>query len=363
MPSRKFRGPLVRQLVKRYRSATHPALQSVIRRRLRKTAAPQPRRVSVVIPFYNVERYFAECLTSVVRQGYRNLQIILVDDGSSDRSLSIARGYARWDRRITIIRQPNKGLGGARNTGIAAATGYYLCFVDSDDTLPRDSISRMVRTQEQTGSDFVVGAVCRIPSKRREVPGWVKQVHARDRLGVQLDDFPDILRNVFAWSKLFVRDFFNDVVHGFPEGIRYEDQEPTARAYAHGTFDVLRGFVYNWRRREDSTSLTQQKFNPDDLADRLEVMRSVSRVISEGASKATFSSWLAKAIGFDCRSYYEQVPRTDLAYWKQLRKGVPGSRGADDRRHLARDRRGRPLPRVGHDRGCAGRPHPLRHQA
>ena len=159
----------------------------------------------MVIPFYNVERYFAECLTSVVRQGYRNLQIILVDDGSSDRSLSIARGYARWDRRITIIRQPNKGLGGARNTGIAAATGYYLCFVDSDDTLPRDSISRMVRTQEQTGSDFVVGAVCRIPSKRREVPGWVKQVHARDRLGVQLDDFPDILRNVFAWSKLFVR--------------------------------------------------------------------------------------------------------------------------------------------------------------
>ena len=82
--------------------------------------------------------------------------------------------------------------------------------------------------------------------------------------------------------------------------------------------------MYNWRRREDSTSLTQQKFNPDDLADRLEVMRSVSRVISEGASKATFSSWLAKAIGFDCRSYYEQVPRTDLAYWKQLRKGVLG---------------------------------------
>lgn len=311
-------------MVKRLRASVHPALQSSIRRRIRKTELPQPSRVSLVVPFFNVERYFADCLTSIVRQSYRNLQIILVDDGSEDGSLAIARSYARWDRRITIVRQPNAGLGAARNAGVAVAAGRYLGFADSDDTLPRDAISKLVRTLERTNSDFVVGALRRIWGKKREVPPWVTQVHGRDRFGITLDEFPDILRNVFAWNKLFDREFFLRVVGDFPVGVRYEDQEPTARAYVHGTFDVVRAFVYNWRRRDDGTSLTQQKANPDDLADRLVVKSRVSRVISEGASPATFSSWLAKAVGFDSRPYYDQVPRTDLNFWAQLRKGELG---------------------------------------
>lgn len=319
MPSR-----LRRALVKRYRAAVHPALQSAIRRRLRKTLLPQPSQVSLVVPFYNVEPYFAACLTSLVRQSYRNLQIILVDDGSGDGSLDIARSYARWDRRIRIIRQPNAGLGAARNTGIAEARGRYLGFVDSDDTLPRDAVSKMVRTLERTGSDFAVGALRRMWGKKREVPPWVRQVHGQDRLGITLDEFPDVLRDVFAWNKLFDREFFLREVREFPEGIRYEDQEATARAYVSGTFDVLRANVYNWRRRDDGTSLTQQKANPVDLADRLVVKSRVSRVISQGASEATFSSWLAKAVGFDSRPYYEQVPRTDLNFWAQLRSGEQG---------------------------------------
>lgn len=301
----------------------HPALASSLRRLVRPTRRPQRELISVVVPFYNVEPYFAACLNSIIRQSYRRLQIILVDDGSQDRSFEIARSYRRWDRRITIVRQANRGLGAARNAGLRSARGRYICFVDSDDTLPRDALSIMVRTLERTGSDFVVGGLRRFArGEPARTPPWVTQVHHEKRLRITLDQHPDILRNVFAWNKLFVREFFSRVVGEFPEGVRYEDQEPTARAYVHGTFDVLSANVYNWRKRHDGSSLTQQKTDPNDLADRLVVKGRVSRIIAEGASQPVFESWLAKALGFDLRPYMEQVPRTDREFWQKLRQGV-----------------------------------------
>jgi len=313
----------LRAFVTRRRKAMHPALEGSLRRLVRPTRRPQTEVISVIVPFFDVEPYFASCLNSIVRQSYRRLQIILVDDGSRDRSLAIARSYKRWDRRITIVRQVNQGLGAARNAGIALAHGRYICFVDSDDTLPRDALSLMLRTLERTGSDFAVGGLRRFArGERARRPPWVSQVHHEDRFHITLDQYPDILRNVFAWNKLFVREFFVRVVGGFPVGVRYEDQEPTATAYVHGNFDVLSANVYNWRKRHDGSSLTQQKTDPKDLADRLLVKGRVSRIIAEGASPTVFESWLAKALGFDLRPYIEQVPRTDREFWDNLRQGV-----------------------------------------
>ncbi|QGN32939.1 CDP-glycerol glycerophosphotransferase family protein [Microlunatus sp. Gsoil 973] len=282
--------------------------------------------MSIVVPVYNVEEYLDECLTSIIQQTYRNLEIIVVDDGSRDRSHEIARSFARWDPRIRIIRQQNRGLGGARNTGTAAAHGRYLCFADSDDALPPEAIELMVRSLRKSRSDFAVGAPIRMANGRTWAAGWVKDVHAVDRVGIRLNDFPDVLKDVFAWNKLFRTEFFRRVVEGFPEGIRYEDQEPTAKAYVAGRFDVLAAPVYYWRERENGTSITQQKADPRDLRDRLLVKNKVSDVISAGASRQTHDVWLAKAIGFDLRLYFEEVPRTDEAYFNQLRDGA---------RHLA----------------------------
>ena len=277
----------------------------------------------MVVPFYDVEQYFATCLNSLIRQTYRNLEIILVDDGSPDGSLAIARSYRRWDRRIRIVRQVNQGLGAARNTGLAAATGRYVTFVDSDDVLPRMAISTMVRTLESTGSDFVVGGLRRFEQGvKAQTPPWVKQVHRAQRLRIRLDDHPDILRNVFAWNKLFDREFFVREVGGFPVGVRYEDQEATAKAYLRGTFDVLNVNVYLWRRRIEGTSITQQKTDPRDLADRLEVKGAVSKLMAAEASPAVFETWMAKALGFDLRPYLEQIPRTGEEFWLRLREGV-----------------------------------------
>lgn len=278
--------------------------------------------VSVVIPVYNVEDYLAECLDSVLAQSYRNLDVIVVDDGSPDNSYEIARAYRRRDRRIRIIRQANRGLGGARNTGIEHARGKYLFFMDSDDTLPRNAIEVLVNSLSESGSDFAIGAPVRLERGKTWLAGWVKDVHAVDRYGLTLEEFPEILKDVFATNKLFDTAFFRRVVGGFPERIRYEDQEPTAKAYVAGRFDVLTAPVYYWRVRDDGTSITQQKSNPDDLRDRLTVKNKVSAVISAGASVETHNVWLAKAIGFDLRGYFEQVPRTDRDFFDRLQAGM-----------------------------------------
>lgn len=278
--------------------------------------------VSVVVPVYAVEQYLADCLRSIVSQSYRNLEVIVVDDGSPDGSYEIADAFARTDSRVRIIRRANGGLGAARNTGVAEARGRYLTFVDSDDIVPRDAIARMVGSLQQSGSDFVVGAVRRLKNGRlMPADGWVKVVHAQDRFRVRLIDFPEILTNVFAWNKLFDTTFFRQEVVRFPEGIRYEDQEPTARAYGRGVFDVLTHTVYHWRIREDGTSITQNKSNPDDLRDRMLVKQRVSRILAK-EDASVYESWLAKAVGLDLRPYFEQIPRTDQDFFDQLREGM-----------------------------------------
>lgn len=278
--------------------------------------------VSVIIPVYAVEQYLADCLKSVLNQTYKNIEIVIVDDGSPDRSYDIARAYAERDSRIRIIRRENGGLGAARNTGVSAAMGKYLSFVDSDDILPPAAIGRLVSSLQESGSDFAIGAIRRLKNGRLMPPaGWVKDVHAEDRLGVRLRDFPEILTDVFACNKLFDSEFFRHKVGEFPEKIRYEDQEPTARAFRRGVFDVLVDTVYHWRIREDGSSITQNKSDLADLDDRLVVKQRVEKILRE-EDQSTYETWLAKAIGFDLRSYFEQVPRTDQKFFDRLREGM-----------------------------------------
>jgi CDP-glycerol glycerophosphotransferase len=307
----------------------HPALARSLRRAL--VSVPDLGRVSVVVPCYRVEDYLADCLTSIISQSYPHLEIIVVIDGSPDRSAEIARSFARWDRRITVVEQPNGGLGNARNTGIARATGDFIAFADSDDIVPPGAYATMVGTLTETGSDFVVGNLARREGTRTWVPKWAEDVHREDRLGVTLDDMPEILADVFSWNKLFRRPFFDAVVGTFPERVRYEDQEPTARAYAAArSFDVLSTVVYHWYVRDDGSSITQQKADIRDLADRLRVMGAVSAVLADGASPHVVEQWHAKSIGLDLRSYYYEVPRTDEEYWQLLRTGVQGIVGNMD---------------------------------
>ena len=115
-------------------------------------------KISVIIPFYNVEKYFAECLDSVLSQSYSNLEVICVDDNGTDSSRAIADSYAAKDSRLKILTLgSNKGIGPARNAGMDAMTGEYFLFLDSDDILTKNAIENLYETLARTGADMVTG--------------------------------------------------------------------------------------------------------------------------------------------------------------------------------------------------------------
>lgn len=113
-------------------------------------------QVSVIIPVYNAEKYINQCLDSIVGQTLRDIEIICVDDGSSDRSLEILREYQERDDRVKVIEQPNGGAGAARNNGLRHATGEYLSFLDADDFFEPDMLEEAVAAAETYKADFVV---------------------------------------------------------------------------------------------------------------------------------------------------------------------------------------------------------------
>ena len=113
--------------------------------------------VSVVIPSYNAENTLRRTLDCVLGQTWRQLQVILVDDGSEDGTVEAARRIAEEDDRLTVVPRENLGVSSTRNTGLALCTGKYIRFVDADDTLPEDSIEKMVRRAEQDGAELVIG--------------------------------------------------------------------------------------------------------------------------------------------------------------------------------------------------------------
>lgn len=123
-------------------------------------------KVSIVVPAYNVEPYIAQCIDSLLAQTLQEIEIIVVDDGSPDKSGEIADAYARKDARVKVIHQNNMGLGPARNSGMKIATGEYIGFVDSDDWVKPEMYERFYAAAVMNEADIVVGGHCEIAGKR-----------------------------------------------------------------------------------------------------------------------------------------------------------------------------------------------------
>jgi raffinose-raffinose alpha-galactotransferase len=118
--------------------------------------------VSVIIPVFNVEQYIERCVESVINQEYKNIEIILVDDGSTDQSGMLCDELATKDERIHVIHKKNGGLSSARNSGLEHASGEWVTFIDSDDWVTEDYVSGMYNTAEMSKADVVIGGVAYI---------------------------------------------------------------------------------------------------------------------------------------------------------------------------------------------------------
>lgn len=215
--------------------------------------------LSVVIPVFEGGDLLDAALASVLGQRYRHLDVVVIDDGSTDGSGDVARRWAERDDRVQVMRQDNAGQSAARNAGVDLARGEYLTFVDADDLVTHDGIDVAMRGLERSGSDVAVMPYQRLEGDRMAPPAaWIRALHARPALGVTLAQRPDVLVHAIACAKIFRRDFWDASGLGFPPGVIYEDQILTAHAYrdARG-IDITAETAYSWRRQESSTSQGQ----------------------------------------------------------------------------------------------------------
>jgi len=278
--------------------------------------------VSVVVPVYDVEEFLPACLDSLLAQSWRDLEIVVIDDGSTDSSGAIADEYVGRDARLRVVHTENRGLGAARNQGVRQASGAYLVFLDSDDLLPPGAYAAMVAKLESSGSDFVSASFVRLEDGVLTEPPWMRRLHSPARVGIRADDHPEILGDVLAWDKMFRRSFWDVSGLSWPEGIRYEDQPATTKAYLRGTFDVVPDIVYHWRIRTDGSSITQQRSALRDLADRIETKRmSLATVRAEGSPRVE-EMFVDRVLAGDMWRYFTEIPGAPDDWWALLRACV-----------------------------------------
>ena len=162
--------------------------------------------VSVIIPVYQVEKYLDKCIASVVGQTYQNLQIILVDDGSTDCSPAICDGWKERDPRITVVHQPNGGLSRARNAGLKIATGEFIGFVDSDDWIEPNMVECLLSSMQETDADIAVGGFEGFTEDSKSIPyaqpkSTKRSLYSAEEALKRLLLLRGFIRN-FVWNKL-----------------------------------------------------------------------------------------------------------------------------------------------------------------
>ena len=201
--------------------------------------------ISVIVPVYNVEPYLGKCLNSIVNQTYRDIEIILVNDGSTDGSRRICEDYRSRDDRVNLFNTENHGLSAARNLGIDHAHGEWLMFVDSDDWVEPEFCAHPCHAAVDNNADLVIFEFTYVgsgTSKINENNGPKGIITAEDAI-----DYG----HSAVWNKLYHRTLFDSV--RYPEGRLFEDTAVTHRVvYRANRILMLDEHLYNYRKREDS---------------------------------------------------------------------------------------------------------------
>ncbi|MGN0520159.1 MAG: glycosyltransferase family 2 protein [Candidatus Fimenecus sp.] len=179
-------------------------------------------KVSVIVPVYNVAAYLPKCVESIQNQTERDIEIILVDDGSTDDSGTICEEYAQNDARIKVLHQENSGQGAARNNGLSVACGTYVLFVDSDDWIEPDLIAETYGKAVDFQAEILIFNCHAVQENGTEV--YTIQQNVTENTVLSLTTYKELLlTDPSPWNKLFMRSFLADTGFSFPTGVWYED--------------------------------------------------------------------------------------------------------------------------------------------
>lgn len=223
--------------------------------------------ISVIVPVYNVEKFLPYCMNSIINQTYQNLEIILINDGSTDNSKHICEKYATKDSRIKLINQENQGLSMARNAGLKQAKGEYISFIDSDDVISLEFYEQLLDLMLKTQADIVECGLVKVKEEGIIKDNFkVKEEHSKyividkqEALNRIHNENLDIcLKSVVVWNKLYKRDLFQDIQ--FPKGKKYEDEFTTYQVmYKANKIAIIDKIMYGYVQR--ASSIMGQKFS------------------------------------------------------------------------------------------------------
>lgn len=291
--------------------------------------------ISVVVPIYNVERFFPKCIDSIIFQSYKELQIILVDDGSTDNCGNICDEYALKDSRIEVVHKSNGGLSDARNVGISMAKGKYITFVDSDDVLQREYIYYLYNLLTRSKADISVCQKRNINEagefydvvKRKVAEAYVVKGNSR----CMHDFLTESNIGVTAWGKLYRIELFHCI--SYPVGRYHEDLFTTYKII--GLCEVIAvGFECKYYYRQRRESIMSQSFSlkhMDAIRARLEQIKYVKRYYPDEienvyssvvytVNQCAFRMEISCCYNEECIETLESLSRKYLFYFLKMKR-------------------------------------------
>lgn len=264
--------------------------------------------ISVIIPVYNVEEYIRQCLDSVINQTYKNLQIILIDDGSTDKSGIICDEYASKDNRITVVHQRNGGAGAAKNTGLELIKGKYFSIIDSDDYIETIMYSLMISKLQEYEVDIVQCLFSNVfknktVERKYIVKGKkIRKSSAKNFLREYLYDW----KYAIFWNKLFKSSLLGDI--RFPIGRKIDDEFFTYKLVCNANMVLnITDSLYYYRMRESSVMNETQ--NKRLIYDRIDCFIERYHYIASKVPKLS-------------KYYYDKLS-DGLVYYRNILNGDP----------------------------------------
>ena len=264
-------------------------------------------KISIIVPVYKVEKELDRCVQSLLKQTYKNLEIILVDDGSPDRCPILCDQYAMEDERIRVIHKKNGGLSDARNAGLNLATGEYVLYVDSDDYIELDSCERLISATSDGQVDIVVGnAIMEKPD------GNEKMIHSATPAGFiySAKDFVEkaVCESQWyapAWLNMYRRKFLLDNELYFKKGIYFEDVQMLQRVFLPAKkITCIDETFYHYIIRENSIMTSQRdEKKKNDSVKNLKEWKNQFDLLDDKALQKCMYGMLVKMYIHECQLY------------------------------------------------------------
>jgi CDP-glycerol glycerophosphotransferase len=311
---------IARRAAKRFPDPIQSRLRRFVRR-TRSGASVATPVLSVVVVARDAESDLGVCLRSLQSQTLTRLEVIVVDNGSTDGTTAVAYQIAAQDQRFRVLLRPKLALTAARNAGAQLAHGQFLAFLNATDTVPHTAYASLISSLRHTGSDFAAGAVRIVVRGRRQRPSWTTVTHDRDRPALTLHDFPRAIQDCGVSNRVFRTDFWNDF-GGFPD---LADTEPLAIVNATlraQQFDLLQTVSCVRRTRLDLAKLLPDPLTASELDSRLGWMWTAWRRLRDSADPAVASCWLGGLIDGDVGDFAAYAHRADGSYRVSLQRAA-----------------------------------------